>query len=293
MRFMILVKASQRSEAGAMPEEQLIAAMAAYHEELARAGVLLDCSGLQPSSKGWRIQYGTDGKRTVIDGPFTETKELLAGYTMIQVRSREEALEWTRRFPAPHGAGVETAIEVRQMLELEDFESSQSVERFRSLEAAKQAAGGSFHIERSLTITAPAERIHAFIDNLRQFNRWNPFANMDAAMQITYRGAEHGAGAAYDFSSQQMGSGSIDIVASSAPAKVAMRLRMSAPMPCDNAIEFTLVPQGEGTKVTWAMSGPLPPAEARSETCQGQDMDAMVGGTFSAGLAALKALVEQ
>src|ERR1700743_895627 len=92
-RFMIMVKANADSEAGKMPEEALIAAMATYHEELAKAGVLLDASGLQPTSKGWRIRY-EGGRRTVIDGPFAETKELLAGYTLIQVRSREEAMEW-------------------------------------------------------------------------------------------------------------------------------------------------------------------------------------------------------
>ena len=98
MRFMIMVKANKESEAGVMPEEKLIAAMANYHEELAKAGVLLDASGLQPTSKGWRIKYSA-GKPTVVDGPFTESKELIAGYTLIQVKSREEALEWTKRFP--------------------------------------------------------------------------------------------------------------------------------------------------------------------------------------------------
>jgi len=102
MRFMIMVRANGQSESGAMPEEKLMAAMATYHEELAKAGVLLDANGLQPSSKGWRVRYA-DGKRSVIDGPFAETKELIAGYTLIQVRSREEALEWARRFPAPFG----------------------------------------------------------------------------------------------------------------------------------------------------------------------------------------------
>jgi hypothetical protein len=96
MRFMIIVKANKDSEAGVMPPEKLIAEMAAYHEELAKAGTLLDGSGLQPSSKGWRIHY-SGGKQTVVDGPFAETKELIAGYTLIQVKSREEALEWTRR----------------------------------------------------------------------------------------------------------------------------------------------------------------------------------------------------
>ena len=106
--------------------------MADYHEQLAKAGVLLDGSGLQPSAKGWRINY-SGGKRTVIDGPFAETKELIAGYTIIQVRSRDEALEWTRRFPAPHGDDVDAHIEVRQMFELEDFPPSESIEQMRSI----------------------------------------------------------------------------------------------------------------------------------------------------------------
>ncbi len=132
MRFMIIVKATAQSEAGEMPEEKLIAAMADYHEQLAKSGVLLDASGLQPSSKGWRIQY-SGGQRKVIDGPFAETKELVAGYTIIQVRSREEALEWTRRFPAPFGEGEEGQIEVRQLYELDDFGPSDAVDRFREM----------------------------------------------------------------------------------------------------------------------------------------------------------------
>jgi hypothetical protein len=132
MRFMIIVKATGDSEAGVMPEEKLIAAMATYHEELAKAGVLLDASGLQPSAKGWRIRY-SGGKRTVIDGPFAETKELIAGYTLIQVKSREEALEWTRRYPNPVGEGADAEIEVRQLFELEDFGPSDAVERFRDM----------------------------------------------------------------------------------------------------------------------------------------------------------------
>jgi hypothetical protein len=99
MRFMIIVKATQDTEAGLFPpdKEQLFADMATYHEELKKAGMLLDGSGLQPSSKGWRIQYAR-GKTTVVDGPFAETKELVAGYTLIQAKSREEALAWTKRF---------------------------------------------------------------------------------------------------------------------------------------------------------------------------------------------------
>jgi hypothetical protein len=137
MRFMILVKATKDSEAGSMPEEKLIAAMASYHEELAKAGALLDGSGLQPTSKGWRVKYSGE-KRTVVDGPFAETKELVAGYTLIRVDSRAEALEWTKRFPNPAGEGKAAEIEVRQLFDLEDFGPSEAIERFRELEAAKQ-----------------------------------------------------------------------------------------------------------------------------------------------------------
>ncbi len=129
---MIIVKGTRDSEAGVMPKEKLIAEMAKYHEELSKAGVLLDASGLQPSSKGWRIQY-TGAKRTLVDGPFAETKELIAGYTLIQVNSRQEAIEWTKRFPNPALDGKEGEIEVRQLFELEDFGPSEAVERFRAI----------------------------------------------------------------------------------------------------------------------------------------------------------------
>jgi len=132
MRFMIIVKATKDSEAGVMPQEGLIAAMAKYHEELVKAGALLDASGLQPSSKGWRIKYSGD-KRTVVDGPFVESKELIAGYTLIQAKSRQEAVEWTKRFPNPAGDGKEAEIEVRKLFELEDFGPSAAVERFREM----------------------------------------------------------------------------------------------------------------------------------------------------------------
>src|SRR6059058_4554735 len=101
MKFMMIVKASKDSEAGVMPSEELLSRMGKYNEELAKAGVLLDLAGLQPSSKGARIKF-SGGKKTVIDGPFAETKELIAGYWLIQVKSREEAIEWARRIPAPH-----------------------------------------------------------------------------------------------------------------------------------------------------------------------------------------------
>jgi len=133
MRFMIMVKANKDTEAGVMPEEKLFAAMATYHEELAKAGVLVDASGLQPSSKGFRVKY-SGAKRTVVDGPFTETKELIAGYTTIQVKSKQEAVEWAKRFPNPHGEGVDSEIEVRQFFELEDFAPSEAVDRFKHID---------------------------------------------------------------------------------------------------------------------------------------------------------------
>ena len=132
MRFMIIIRASHRSESGDMPEEAKMAEMAAFHEELARAGVLVDASGLQPSSKGWRISYSGE-QRSFVDGPFPETKELIAGYTIIQVQSREEALEWTRRFPNPSIDGKDGEVEVRQLIELEDFGESESIDRFREM----------------------------------------------------------------------------------------------------------------------------------------------------------------
>ena len=135
MKVLVFVKANKDTEAGVMPEEKLMADMAAYHEELARAGVLLDANGLQPTSKGARIRY-SGGKRSVIDGPFAETKELIAGYTLIQVKSRDEAMEWARRFPAPFGEGQDGEIEIRQLFELEDFAQGDAVERFRAMDAA-------------------------------------------------------------------------------------------------------------------------------------------------------------
>jgi hypothetical protein len=137
MRFMIIVKSCDEFEAetNPAPDEALMAEMVRYHEELAQAGVLLDGSGLHPSRTGWRVHYAADGRKRVVDGPFAESKELIAGYTLIQVRSREEAVEWSRRFPNPAGAGKEAVIELRQLYEMEDFPPSQSLEDFKKLDA--------------------------------------------------------------------------------------------------------------------------------------------------------------
>ena len=132
MRFMMIVKGNKDSEAGKMPSKELLSAMGKYNEELQKAGVLLDLSGLQPTSEGARIRF-SGGKRTVIDGPFTESKEVIAGYWIIQVKSREEAIEWAKRVPAPHGEGQEAEIEVRQFFELDDFGPSEAIDRAREL----------------------------------------------------------------------------------------------------------------------------------------------------------------
>jgi hypothetical protein len=131
MKFMMIVKASKESEAGIMPSEGLLSAMGKYNEELMKAGVLLDLAGLQASSKGARIKF-SGGRRTVIDGPFAETKELIAGYWIIQVKSREEAMEWAKRVPAPQ-EDQEGEIEIRQFFELDDFGQSEAVDRAREL----------------------------------------------------------------------------------------------------------------------------------------------------------------
>ena len=138
MRFMIIVKADKDSEAGVLPSEEILATMGKYNEELAKAGVLLAADGLQPSSKGARVTYSS-GKRTVVDGPFAETKELIAGFWLIQVKSKEEAIEWAKRVPFEEGE-----VEIRQVFEADDFgpaftpELREQEERLRAQSAAGQ-----------------------------------------------------------------------------------------------------------------------------------------------------------
>ncbi|HEX5056197.1 MAG TPA: YciI family protein [Gammaproteobacteria bacterium] len=141
MRFMVIVKATKNSEAGIMPSEQLLTEMGKYNEELVKAGIMLAGEGLHPSSKGARVRF-SGGKRTVIDGPFAETKELIAGYWIWQVKSREEAIEWVKRCPNPM-PGEESEIEIRRIFEAADFgaeftpELRQQEERQRAEMAAK------------------------------------------------------------------------------------------------------------------------------------------------------------
>jgi hypothetical protein len=140
MRFMIIIKATKESEAGVMPSEQLLTEMGKFNEELVKAGVMLAGEGLQPSSKGARVKF-SGRKRTVIDGPFAETKELIAGFWLWQVKSKEEAIEWVKRCPNPMPG--ESEIEIRQVFEAEDFgaeftpELREQEERLRA-EAAKK-----------------------------------------------------------------------------------------------------------------------------------------------------------
>ena len=142
MRFMVMVKATKASEAGMLPDEKLLAAMGKYNEELVKAGVMLAGEGLHPSSKGVRVRFA-GGKRTVVDGPFTETKELIAGFWLWQVKSKEEAIEWVKRCPDPF-PGTESEIEIRQVFEAEDFgaeftpELREQEERLRQQIAAKK-----------------------------------------------------------------------------------------------------------------------------------------------------------
>ena len=143
MRFMIIVKASKDSEAGKMPSEELLAAMGKYNEELVKAGIMLAGEGLHPSSKGARVRFAGD-RRIVTDGPFTETKELVAGFWLWQVKSKEEAIEWVKRCPNPM-PGTEAEIEIRQVFEAQDFgaeftpELREQEERLRARAAQLQA----------------------------------------------------------------------------------------------------------------------------------------------------------
>jgi len=125
---MMIVKASKDSEAGVMPSQELINTMGKYNEELAKAGILLDAAGLQASSKGARVKFTADGKKTLVDGPFTESKELVAGYWIIQVKSPEEAREWAKRAPSPH-TGHECEIELRRFFEMEDFAPTEGLNK--------------------------------------------------------------------------------------------------------------------------------------------------------------------
>ncbi len=132
MRFMVIVKATAESEADVLPGNEMIARMAQFHEELARAGALLEASGLKSSRHGWRVEH-RGGEVRVVDGPFAETKELIAGYTVIKAATRAEAVAWSRRFPNPTLEGSDCHIEVRPMFELEDFEQGDGVARFREM----------------------------------------------------------------------------------------------------------------------------------------------------------------
>jgi hypothetical protein len=138
MRVMVIVKANKDSEAGVMPSQKLLADMGKFNEELVKAGVLLAADGLQPSSKGKRVRFSGD-KRTVIDGPFTETKELIAGFWLWQVRSMEEAVEWVKRCPCPYPG--EGEVEIRQVFEAEDFGPALTPELRKQEEQLRAQAG--------------------------------------------------------------------------------------------------------------------------------------------------------
>jgi len=142
MRFMVLIKASPESEAGELPSTELLTEMGRYNEELVKAGVLLAGEGLHPSSNGVRVRFEGDA-RTVIDGPFAETRELLAGFWLIQVESREEAIEWVKRIPNPDGATSE--VEIRKVFEAEDFAPSDPTGELRAAEERLREQAAAHH----------------------------------------------------------------------------------------------------------------------------------------------------
>ncbi len=135
MRYMILIKATADSEAGVMPTADAISEMVDFHEELAKAGALVNANGLMATSHGWRQKY-EGGKRIVTDGPFAESKELIAGFTIIEVATPDEALDWFKRFPNPY-YGADGEIEMRRVFDLDDLGESEGVERFRKLETER------------------------------------------------------------------------------------------------------------------------------------------------------------
>ena len=139
MRFMVMVKADRNTEAGVLPDEKLLTDMGKYNEELAKAGVLLSGEGLQPSSKGARVKFFGE-KRTVVDGPFPEAKDLVAGFWMFQVKSKEEAIEWVKRCPNP--TGTEAEIEIRQVFEASDFGPALTPELREQEERLRAQAAG-------------------------------------------------------------------------------------------------------------------------------------------------------
>lgn len=318
MRFMIIVTATPESEAGLMPGDALLNAMADYHGERARAGVLLDASGLHPSKLGWRIRYRGQ-ERSIVDGPFTESKEMIAGYTMISVRTREKrsnggavsrirvARTWMPRSKCARYSS--STISRRRRCSTASARSRMAIRRPRpegdampglfiiALALALLAAvlvlaarrPDMFRVQRSIHIAAPPERIEPLISDLRRFNTWNPFAN-NGPLQLTYTGPERGTGAAYDFAgSRAAGRGRLAVV-EAAPQRIAMRLTMTAPMRCENEIEFLLAPGVGGTEVTWAMQGRSPFIAKLMALVV--DTDRMVGRELETGLAALREQAE-
>ena len=166
MRFMMMVKATKDSEAGVMPSEKLLTEMGKFNEELVKAGVMLAGEGLHPSSKGARVRFSGD-KRTVIDGPFAETKELIAGFWLWQVKSKEEAIEWVKRCPNPHNE--ETEIEIRQVFEAEDF-GAEFTPELQGAGRAPARAGGR---EAQSQVAAPVSYRSRVIFGIASEDPWS------------------------------------------------------------------------------------------------------------------------
>jgi uncharacterized protein YndB with AHSA1/START domain len=172
MRFMVMVKATKDSEAGKMPTEQLLGEMAKYNEELVKAGIMLGGDGLQSSAKGARVRFNGP-KRTVIDGPFAETKELVAGYWIWQCKSLAEAVEWVKRCPNPMEG--ESEIEIRQIFDIEDFGDSPAVEHHKEVgkQIEKRAQGGAQKITVETAVKAPIEKVWSAYTSPEDIKKWN------------------------------------------------------------------------------------------------------------------------
>jgi hypothetical protein len=157
MRFMLMIKADRNTEAGVLPSKELMAAMGRFNQEMVTAGVMLAGEGLQPSSKGARVRFSA-GKRSVIDGPFTETKALVAGFWLIQVGSKEEAIDWARRCPDPLGEGVAAEIEIRQVYEMSDFPADIFPPEEVAREQALRTATSTVRTSAAASATATTRR---------------------------------------------------------------------------------------------------------------------------------------
>jgi len=317
MKYIILVKATRDSEAGKMPSESLLAEMGAYHEQLAKAGVLVDGSGLQRSAKGWRIKY--NGKqRSVVDGTVRRDEELVAGYTIINVEVARGSAGVDQALPEPvdrrrrgrdRGAAVLRARGLRRQPGGRALPQAgrgriamlKTIGMTAGIGAAVVVGGvlvaaamrpDSFQVRRSATINAAPEKIFPLINDLHRFNSWNPFEKKDPNLKRSYSGPESGKGATYAFEgNSNVGKGTLEILDSAPASKVTMALRMLEPFESAQHGRLCLATERRYNPSHLAMQGSVPYLAKIIHLFI--DMDRMVGTEFEAGLASLKTLAEK